>query len=158
MACIIKKKNSPFYYVKYRADGKPVELSTKSRNLEVAKRIRNEIEDKMALGVFNLVPRFGSVSIGDYHKEFFETKKLAASSVNKYVRNLQPFIAHFHNLKRMNEFTPKLINDYLNIRKKLVGDWEIHSEFTVIKMFFKMCETLYNIKSPCVGITIIELR
>lgn len=156
MACIIKKNNSPFYYVKYYAEGKPVELSTKSRNLEVARRIRRKVEDELALGNFGLIATSSSISVKNAYDEFIKThkRKVNERSLDRYTRSLQPFLGFHTGIDCMNKFKYHHINDYLNERSRTIRQSSQYNELRAIKLFFGLCEKLHNIPSPAKNISI----
>jgi len=151
MASIIQKNNSPFYYVKYYENGMPKEHSTKSRNYKVAQRIRNEIEDRITLGRFDLIPASSSVPVDEFRKEFFETKgrDMRESSVDRYRRSINQFLSFYPEVKNMKQFTYRHINDYLNKRKQDgLEQSSLCNELRAIKVFFNLCNKLYKIPSP----------
>ena len=151
MACIIKKNNSPFWYVKLYVDGKPKEISTKTRNYEAAKRIRNKFEDELALGRFDLLATSSNLTVDDWYKEFLQAKDNASctyGTLDRYSRNLDNFLAFCKDVKFVRQFTSQHINNYLAQRKLEVGDWAMKSEMITIKSFFNLCTELHKIPSP----------
>ncbi len=151
MACIIQKNNSPFYYVKYYENGAPKEYSTKSRNYKVAQRLRNEIEDRIALGKFELIPVSSGVLVDEFRKEFFDTKErdIRESSLDRYKRSIDHFLSFYSDVKNIRQFTYRHINDYLNKRKSQgVEQSTLCNELRAIKVFFNLCNKLYKIPSP----------
>jgi integrase len=159
VASIIKKNNSPFYYIKYYAGGEPKEFSTKSRNFEVAKKIRNQIEDKLALGIFDLTPANSGLTVEGWYKEFLQVKdnqSLTYGSLDRYSRNLDNFIAFCKDIKFVRQFTSQHISNYITKRKAEIGDWSLQSEMITIKAFFNKCEELYKIPSPAKNVSVRE--
>jgi integrase len=156
VACIIKKNNSPFYYVKYYVEGKSAELSTKSRNIEVAKRIRRKIEDELILGKFGLISTSSNVSVKDAYNEFVETykRKVNEISLDRYIRSLRPFLDFHSDIHHMHKFKYQHINEYLNKRAQLIKQSSQYNELRAIKLFFGLCEKLHNIPSPARNIAI----
>lgn len=156
MACIIKKNNSPFYYVKYYVEGKSVELSTKSRNIEVARRVRRKIEDELILGSFGLIGASSNIAVKDAYGEFVETykRKVNEISLDRYIRSLKPFLEFHSGIHHMHKFKYQHINEYLNKRAQLVKQSSQYNELRAIKLFFGLCEKLHNIPSPAKNISI----
>lgn len=158
MACIIKKNNSSYWYVRYQDKDKIVDYSTKSRNHEVAKRIRNNIEDKIALRRFDLIPISSALTVEEWTKQFLEIQKSdnAKATVDRYTRSLNSFLSFCSNIKFMRQFTGLDIVKYKSNRSKQVSKTAVCNELSVIRRFFNLCEQLHKIPSPMKGIAIGE--
>lgn len=158
MACVIKKNKSPYWYVKYYENSVAVEYSTKSRNRLVAKRIRNDIEDRVALQKFNLIPHNKKLLVVDFYKEFLDTKissgKTCDGTLDRYQRALKYFFAYLPEKKYINDFTNRDINDFVITRSKEVGQSAVYNELRTLKTFFNLCERLHNYPAPTKNISV----
>jgi len=151
----IKKEASPYYYIRYQANGKVADYSTKSRNYEVARKIRNKIEDDLALGKFDLIPISSSLTVEEWRNEFFENKAtqikkgdFAESSFDRYQRSIGKFLESFNDVKNMRQFTVEHIKKYERKRLDEISSNTVLNELTHIKVFFSECWELHKIPSP----------
>jgi integrase len=160
MACIIKKNNSPYYYVRYQdSDSKIVDRSTKSRNYEVAKRIRNKIEDEFALKRFNLIPITSDLTVKEWVDEFYRNqerfgtrKPNKPSTLKRLHGTIDPFIESHSQVKLMRQFTQGLIRNYVIATTDGTGKHSVYNELKNLKVFFNACEKMHNIPAPTKGI------
>jgi len=158
MASIYRRTGSPYYWVIYYLNGAKHARSLKVRNKEVAIRLRNKLEERIALGEVGM-SAIDEKTIEEYKTEFFGEleRQSAPRTVIEYKRTLNSFTEflkmEFPDVRMLSQIADNHIHKYLAHRMGAVTATTRNNDLTRVKHFLNKAKLNKYIKSnPAEGI------
>lgn len=158
MASIYKKEGSPYYWVCYFVEGKQFDKSLKVRNKEVAIRLRNRIEEDIALGQVGLLVH-DDKSIEEFIPIFrdYIAKRNSEGTLDRYSRSIKIFTDYLKerhkDVRMVSGIKTFHIEQHITHRRDSVGIKTVNNELRAIKRFLNVAKQLNYIKNnPAIGI------
>lgn len=158
MASIYKKKNnrgkeSPYWWVRYYIKGMPYDKSLKVRNKEVANRLRNKLEEQLALGEIGL-ENFNDIPIEEYRTEFYKILKdeVALLTQKEYERVIDSFVEFlknkYPNVLMLSQIDDRHVVNYLSGRLATgIAKTTRNNDLKYIRSFLEKAKIKKYIKS-----------
>lgn len=148
MPTLLKKSNSPYWYIDYSADGKEHRISTKTTNKKVAEEQLHAIADKINKDELFLPQKITAAQfiekylIHSQNHKAHDTYKMETYVINRFFKDKQDIL-----LKKIN---PMYIEEYVNVRiKSGVKNTTVNSDITILKVIFNQAiKWQYLTKNP----------
>lgn len=161
MATIRKRKTkSGYYVVDFTYKGRRHVLTTKTKNTDVAKRILQNIEARIALGIFDIKDYQDScILLGDAINKYIEEEapNKSPKTIKNEIQQLNNF-AEFFPRRDISSILYDNIITWRNNRIEKVSRITINNECRVLHHFFNWCiERGYIKRNPLSNLRMLKV-
>lgn len=158
MGKIYKRKGSPFWYLRIGDQRFSSFTTSKTKAEDLLHRKEHELWQQR----FNVQDNT-EVGLHDFFSKYLDWLRVnrrpeTVKSYRSVIKGLIDFSKSYHQVKRLKDITPSLLEDYKIARAKEVKSWTVNNHIKVLKTIFnKALEWGYVFHNPTSKVGYIEI-